>query len=355
MSFSFYTVKKVSFNTNIKKNKSCLNIPSFLKKSIGSTISTDKSSKSFCSSKGRQSIKTKFWKAINEYNDKKNKFSLRLSSLKGDDTLRKIRKRILLNNISSQMKSQYLNKTKRLIGDYDNSKLRPKFIDVNNFRHKIINYYVKGTTREEIEGSKANYKKIIKYMELEKEYKKKTVLAEADKFYEIKNGGSIEKNPANSYFYFQKLEDKPINHITTNTSFSGENEEYVKERVKCIYNKRLERIKKRSKEYADSFRNLGDEYEELDERTGKIDPYRINYHNLNRFINVQLLQKYHYDSSNDYLCEKSARALKNFGKQVEYTVVQGTKLKLKGSKKKFNSNTMSKFKGITGKYFGVPV
>ena len=31
MSFSFYTVKKASFNTNLKKNKSCLNIPNFLK------------------------------------------------------------------------------------------------------------------------------------------------------------------------------------------------------------------------------------------------------------------------------------------------------------------------------------
>lgn len=355
MSFSFYTVKKASFNTNLKKNKSCLNIPNFLKKSLGSTISTDKSSGSFSSSKGRQSIKTKFWKAINEYNDKKNKSSLRLSSLKEDAKSRKLRKRILLNDISCQMKSEYLNKTKRLIGDYDNSKLRPKFVDVNNFRHKIINNYVNGTTREEIEHSKVNYKKIIQYMELEKEYKKKSVIAESERFYEIKNGGSIDKSPGNSYFYFRNLEDRNMNHITTNTSFNGENEEYVKERVKYIYNKRLERIKKRSKEYADSFRYLGDEYEELDEKTGKIDPYRINYHNLNRFINVQILQKYHYDACNDYLCEKSARALKNYGKQVEYSVVQGRKQKLKNSQRKFNSNTMTKFKGITGKYFGIPV
>ena len=344
--------KKISYSDIIKKFHHPQNSQCSVKRSLAS-ISTEKSSITLTPPKrNKKALRQSVLQIINESKDRRTQ----LSPVKVKKSLNNsviLTKRKKLEDISFYMKRIYLNKTKHQIGDKENSKLKAKFVDVNNFRHKIIKDYVCGSSKEEIEHAKINYNKIMEYMELEKEFKKKKVLSDAAKFYDNKRFLYSRNEFNNDYAIFNNDEQDTK---SSGNSFNGMNEMYVKICVDKINRMKMKKIKEKVKDYADSFKHLDGEYEELDERTARIDPYRINYHNLNRQIDVQILQRYKYDIHNDYLCEKNPNILRQFGRQVEFGVIKGiTSTKPKYTKEKFNKTTIIKFKGVTGKYFGFPV
>ena len=249
---------------------------------------------------------------------------------------------------------KYYQRAKREFGDVDNTRLIRRFRDVNNFRQKVIKDFSSGLTEEELKHAKHNYINILDYIDLENEYQRNVVKKKAKHFYKTRDYMYNENRCA------QKKMLVDYSHLHHTLTFNNEeqiyDDDYTSRCVEHLNERNLEQIKKQGKEFADAFKYIGQEYQPIDPNISKYDPLRINYHNLSRKIKVRLLQKHYYDVDYDVLYEHSPKKLRDMGREIEMEVLRKVKkLQPKNTKEKFNKITNMKFKGVIGKYFGVPV
>ena len=227
---------------------------------------------------------------------------------------------------------------------------RPHHLSVNNFRNKVMSNGLNGTTQQQISNAKESYNSILEQIELHhnneilrlKNISKRFSQTKSffNPIYSIKKSSSnIKKNKINNNNNKQLL--KPIS------------EEYIKERLACINELKLNRIKHKGKVFADSFQSIIPQYQDISNYDKQIYPMNIHYQNFQ----TMLIQEKFYNIHDDDLCENDPNMIRQFGYDVSQEVINRIAcMEHRALKKKhFKNKTLIKYNGLNGKLFGMPV
>ena len=108
--------------------------------------------------------------------------------------------------------------------------------------------------------------------------------------------------------------------------------------------------------YQKSFLHINcGEYEPVRKKNGelKCTTRIVSQKNLNRKIKLYNIENFCFDYEDDVLCEKNAPLLKELLKSCEVDVLRKTSnFKPKFLKPKLRNNTIRKFSGLCGNFFG---
>ena len=225
----------------------------------------------------------------------------------------------------------------------------PSDIKEKTFRKKLIRDY-KGANRnfnieEFIEGSKNKYEELSDVMRQKKQMEiKKSIMLICN----------FEKRKQSSLPTFEfnlkciNNNNKENNKTKKKIKVKGALDEYYKYKKQ----KQIKRSEQISKELLHI--NCG-EYEPVRKKNGelKCTTRIVSQKNLNRKIKLYNIENFCFDYEDDVLCEKNAPLLKELLKSCEVDVLRKTSnFKPKFLKPKLRNNTIRKFSGLCGNFFG---
>jgi len=328
---------------NIKFRKQSSNIINYkeLSKLQNSTLKNYKSRETSLS-----------YSSISENDRKKNKnliISKVYEILRRKKSFSDLSNKSLNERIEDEMFNQFFIKKKNGLEGVNFKPEKRTTFNKEKLLNKIIRDYndQKFYNFSQIQHEKDKFEKTIEMMNKGKEYQKKRISQEIENFYSLRD---------KVYHYKRFRYENYIKRIKTNNKILNKSTS-INNNINL--NKFLNNIKKKnsnkSKGYSKSFsQSLSDiqnnEYESINKRK-EYDNYKSNH--LLRPIKLYSFNKYNnYDLEDDDLDEHNLKYLQKINNELYIKIpkiIQGT-LPI-WCKKKFSKKTISKFKGLTGKYF----
>ena len=229
----------------------------------------------------------------------------------------------------------------------------PHHLSVNNFRNKVMSNGLNGTTQQQISNAKESYNSILEQIELHHNNEILRLKNISKRFNQTKSFFNPIYSIKKSSFNIKKNKINNTNkHLLKPIS-----EEYIKERLACINELKLKRIKHKGKVFADSFKSIISQYQDISNYDKQMYPMNIHYQNLFRKIQTMLIQEKFYNIHDDDLCENDPNMVRQFGYDVSQEVINRIAcMEHRALKKKhFKNKTLIKYNGLNGKLFGMPV